>query len=59
MDFDLNSLRAGVTVLSFFAFIGIVVWAWSRRNQADFDEAAQLPLLGDAPQPRSPASLEH
>jgi cytochrome c oxidase cbb3-type subunit IV len=59
MDFDLNSLRAGVTVLSFFAFIGIVVWAWSRRNQSAFDEAAQLPFVGDGPQPHSPASLEH
>jgi cbb3-type cytochrome oxidase subunit 3 len=24
-----------------------VVWAWSRRNQASFDEAAQLPFRQD------------
>jgi cbb3-type cytochrome oxidase subunit 3 len=23
------------------------VWAWSRRNQASFDEAAQLPFRQD------------
>lgn len=52
MDLDLNLMRAGVTVLSFVAFIGIVVWALSRRNQAGFDEAAMLPFADDL----SPAS---
>ena len=41
---DINLLRSIVTVVAFVVFIGIVVWAWSRRNQADFDEAAQLPF---------------
>jgi cytochrome c oxidase cbb3-type subunit 4 len=31
-------------VLSLLLFVGIVGWAWSRRNQADFDAAAQLPF---------------
>lgn len=44
---DINTMRAIVTVLAFVAFIGIVVWAWSRRNQAGFDEAAQLPFRQD------------
>ena len=50
---DVNELRITVTVLSFIAFIGIVVWAWSRRNAARFDAAAQLPFLdrADAPPP--------
>jgi len=47
MDFDVNALRAMATVLSFIAFIGIVVWAYSRRNAADFDEAARLPFEQD------------
>ena len=60
MNLDVNSLRAIVTVVSFLAFLGIVVWAWSRRNQAAFDEAARLPFLADeAPQAaRAAASLE-
>jgi cytochrome c oxidase cbb3-type subunit 4 len=44
---DINTLRAIVTVLTFVVFIGIVTWAWSRRNQAAFDEAAQLPFRQD------------
>lgn len=42
---DVNELRIAVTVLSFIAFIGITVWAWSRRNAARFDAAAQLPFV--------------
>ena len=42
---DVNILRIAVTVLSFAAFIGIVVFAVSRRNAASFSEAAQLPFL--------------
>ncbi|MBX3610280.1 MAG: cbb3-type cytochrome c oxidase subunit 3 [Hydrogenophaga sp.] len=41
---DINTLRSVVTVISLLAFLGIVVWAWSRRNQARFEEAAQLPF---------------
>jgi cytochrome c oxidase cbb3-type subunit IV len=41
---DINDLRSIVTVVSMLTFVGIVVWAWSRRNQADFEEAARLPF---------------
>lgn len=41
---DINTLRSLVTVISLGVFVGIVAWAWSRRNQAGFDEAAQLPF---------------
>lgn len=44
MDVDINTLRSLVTVISLGVFVGIVAWAWSRRNQARFDEAAQLPF---------------
>ncbi|MGS5087521.1 cbb3-type cytochrome oxidase subunit 3 [Hydrogenophaga sp. A37] len=44
---DINDMRSIVTVVSFLAFVGIVVWAWSKRNQASFDEAARLPLQDD------------
>ena len=47
MNFDVNTLRAMATVLSFMTFIGIVVWAYSRRNAADFEEAARLPFEKD------------
>ncbi|MFN3612038.1 MAG: cbb3-type cytochrome oxidase subunit 3 [Tepidimonas sp.] len=41
---DVNDLRVIVTVLSFVTFIGIWVWAWSRKNRERFEEAAQLPF---------------
>ena len=44
---DINLLRTVVTLLSFVVFIGIMVWALSRRNKARFDEAAQVPFLQD------------
>jgi cytochrome c oxidase cbb3-type subunit IV len=44
---DINDLRSIFTVVSLLIFIGIVVWAWSKRNKRDFDEAAKLPFKDD------------
>ena len=44
---DINLLRSIVTVVAFVVFIGIVFWAWSRRNKERFDEAARLPFEQD------------
>lgn len=44
---DVNTLRSIATVVSFITFIGIVLWAWSRRNAADFEAAARLPFEQD------------
>lgn len=44
---DINDMRSVVTVVSFLTFIGIVAWAWSKRNQSSFEEAAQLPFKED------------
>ena len=44
---DINTLRAVVTLASFVTFIGIVRWAWSKRRNADFAEAAKLPFEQD------------
>jgi cytochrome c oxidase cbb3-type subunit IV len=41
---DLNDLRTLVTALSFAVFAGIVIWAYSDRQRARFDEAAHLPF---------------
>ncbi|MEO7245400.1 MAG: CcoQ/FixQ family Cbb3-type cytochrome c oxidase assembly chaperone [Rubrivivax sp.] len=40
-----------MTLFSFLAFVGLWVWAWSRRNRARFDEAAQLPFVGEGVAP--------
>ncbi|SFQ59680.1 cytochrome c oxidase cbb3-type subunit 4 [Variovorax sp. OK605] len=44
---DLTTLRVGATVVCFGLFIGIVVWAYARRNAKGFQEAAQLPFEQD------------
>ncbi len=44
---DITTLRVAATVACFVVFIGIVVWAWSRRNTKDFEEAARLPFEQD------------
>ena len=44
---DITTLRIVATLVSFAAFIGIVVWAYSRRNATDFEEAARLPFEQD------------
>jgi cytochrome c oxidase cbb3-type subunit 4 len=44
---DINDLRSIVTTVSLLTFVGILVWAWSKRNQRDFDEAAKLPFQDD------------
>lgn len=44
---DVNTLRSLVTVAGLVCFIGIVLWAWSSRNTADFEQAARLPFEQD------------
>jgi cytochrome c oxidase cbb3-type subunit 4 len=44
---DVTTLRIIATVVSFVTFIGIMVWAFSRRNAQRFEEAARLPFEQD------------
>jgi len=45
---DINIIRSAITLLCFAAFLAIVVWAWSGKRKAAFDEAANLPFADDA-----------
>ena len=36
------------TIVVMVTFLGIVVWAFSSKRKADFDEAARLPLEEDS-----------
>jgi cytochrome c oxidase cbb3-type subunit 4 len=47
MEFDINSLRSLATVVSFVMFVGILVWTFSGRKTADFEQAAKLPFEQD------------
>lgn len=44
---DMNTLRGVATVMALIAFIGVVIWAWSKRRKSAFDEAANLPFADD------------
>jgi len=44
---DLTTLRVAATVLCFALFLGIVAWAFARRNASRFEEAAHLPFEQD------------
>jgi len=44
---DINTLRSIVTVVAFAAFIAIVLWAYSDRSKAAFEQAARLPFEED------------
>jgi cytochrome c oxidase cbb3-type subunit 4 len=41
---DMNIVREIVTVVSLFAFCGIIAWTVSRKNRERFEEAARLVL---------------
>jgi cytochrome c oxidase cbb3-type subunit 4 len=41
---DINDMRSAMTVISLLTFVGIVAWAWSKRNKSGFEEAAELPF---------------
>ena len=47
MDLDINTLRSIATVAGLITFIGILIWAYSNRNAANFEEAANLPFDQD------------
>ncbi|MDO9049892.1 MAG: cbb3-type cytochrome c oxidase subunit 3 [Methylotenera sp.] len=44
---DINTLRILATVTSFIVFVGIIIWAWKRRDTSDFKDAANLPFTND------------
>lgn len=47
MELDINSLRSIATVAGLVSFIGIIVWAFARKNVDRFDQAARLPFEQD------------
>jgi cytochrome c oxidase cbb3-type subunit 4 len=44
---DINTLRGLATVFAMIAFIGVCIWAYSKKRKPDFDEAANLPFADD------------
>ena len=44
---DINDFRAWYTVAMFVFFIGVVIWAFSRKRKKSFTEAANLPFADE------------
>ena len=44
---DITAMRIAATLVCFAIFLGIVVWAYARRNRSRFDEAARIPFEQD------------
>lgn len=44
---DINDFRAWHTVLMLITFIGIIIWAYSRKRTSSFNEAANLPFADE------------
>jgi len=40
----IGTIRGLVTLVLMLAFVAIVIWAYSKRRKADFDEMANLPF---------------
>ena len=45
---DAGLLHGLWTAAMIAVFVAIVAWAWSGRRKRDFEEAARLPLAGEA-----------
>ncbi len=47
MEFDINLVRGLQTLALLLLFIWLTVWAYSKKQQPAFDEAANLPFADD------------
>jgi cytochrome c oxidase cbb3-type subunit 4 len=47
---DLNDLRALATVFTTVAFLAVFFWAYSSKNKARFEDAANIPFADDKKQ---------
>jgi cytochrome c oxidase cbb3-type subunit IV len=50
---DINDLRGLSTAFLMVAFIGLCIWAYSKKRNHAFDEAANLPFADEEPNQRS------
>ncbi len=60
---DINVFRGLMSAVLLFAFLGLVVWAYSKNQKKAFDEAANLPFADEAedakPNQDASSSLEN
>ncbi len=49
---NMHTLSGIMTAILLVIFIALFFWAFSKKRQGDFDEAANLPFVGDDEDPR-------
>ena len=47
MNIDINVMRGVWTLLVLVSFIGLCLWAYSRKRESAFNEAANLPFADE------------
>jgi cytochrome c oxidase cbb3-type subunit 4 len=53
---NIGTVRGLITLALMLAFLGLVIWAYSKPRKTDFDEAARLPLEEDLPRNKGAGS---
>ena len=56
---DINDLRGLSTAFLMFAFIGLCIWAYSKKRKKSFDEAANLPFADEELNKRTQEDVKH
>jgi len=56
---DINVFRGLMSGVLLFAFLGIVFWAYSKKQKKPFDEAANLPFADDEDEKGSENAKNH
>ncbi len=44
---DINLFRGLTTIAWLVLFLGLCMWAWSKKRESDFEDSAALPLQDD------------
>lgn len=57
MTMDINFVRGVLTLLLLLTFIGLCIWAYSRKQEKAFSEAANLPFADDELNARSGSAV--
>jgi len=56
---DITDLRGISAIMVMVGFIGLVFWAYSKRQKASFDEAANLPFADEDSHNSGKSKLEN
>lgn len=47
---DINLIRGALLIALILGFMGMWIWAWSKKRKPEFDWAARLPLEEESSQ---------